>query len=104
MKKIFFLIFLTGLLFACSSLLQSNELMKQTGIIERLEISTWQYGTHTLNDENGQVLFALRSSDIDLNKYQNRKVIIWGNKISGYPVDGGPVYIDVKKVEEISKQ
>lgn len=104
MEKAFFLIFLTALLFACSSLLQSNELMKHTGIIERIEISTWQYGTHTLNDENGKILFALRSSDIDLNKYQNKKVIIWGNKISGYPVDGGPIYIDVKKVEEISKQ
>jgi hypothetical protein len=67
------------------------------GIIKKLEITTWQYGTHTI--DIGDKFYALKSDNIDLNKYNDQVVSIWGNKIEGYPVDGGPEYIDVKRID-----
>ena len=101
MEKKFFTILVIISLVACESLVQSNESVNTIGIIKKLEVSTWMYGTHTLIDENGKLLYALQSSIINLDNYENKNVIIFGNKIDGYPVDGGPVYIDVKRVFEI---
>lgn len=56
------------------------------------------YGTHTIL--NKDKIYALRSSTINLDHYVNQTVTIKGNKIKGYPVDGGAEYIDVKEVRK----
>jgi hypothetical protein len=70
-----------------------------TGFIKKRGITAYMYGTHVLLDDNGRTLYALRSDDIDLNKYINRKVTIRGSLIGGYPLDSGPNYLNVKFIE-----
>jgi len=65
------------------------------GIIEVLEVSAWMYGTHILLNDDGIIMYALRSSEIDLDYYVAKRTKIEGNLVPGYPVDGGPLYLDV---------
>lgn len=70
-----------------------------TGVIEEQGITSYQYGTHTLtNDEN---IFAVKSDSLDLDEYLNQKVTVRAYKIEGYPVDGGPEYFNVVEVTEV---
>lgn len=64
-----------------------------TGIIKEQGMTSYQYGTHTLSG------YALRSKTVSLDNYVNQNVTIVGYKVNGYPVDGGPDYIEVKKVK-----
>lgn len=70
-----------------------------SGIIKKQGITTYMYGTHVLLDEKGQTLYALRSDNIDLNKYINRKVTVKGYLVKGYPIDSGPNYLNVKFID-----
>lgn len=70
-----------------------------SGIIKKQGITTYMYGTHVLLDEKGKTLYALRSDNIDLNKYINRKVTVKGYLVTGYPIDSGPNYLNVKFIE-----
>jgi hypothetical protein len=70
-----------------------------SGIIKKQGITTYMYGTHVLLDENGRTLYALRSDNIDLNKYINRKVTVKDYLVNGYPIDFGPNYLNVKFIE-----
>lgn len=82
---------------------------KWTGTIAKQEMSYYQYGTHTLNanvlesnheNSNKKIIFALKSDKINLNKWIGKNVIITGRKIEGYPIEGGPDYINVTQIEE----
>ena len=64
-----------------------------SGTIQSQGITTYQYGTHTVSG------YALRSSSVNLDDYINRNVKVVGHKIDGYPVDGGPEYIDVQEIK-----
>lgn len=66
------------------------------GKIEKLEMSSFQYGTHVL--EKGKKLFALKSTKVNLDDYVNKEVSLKGIKVAGYPVENGPDYIDVKEI------
>lgn len=68
-----------------------------SGIIEPTGITSYQYGTHTL--DTGDEFYALKSEVIDLSQYEGKKVTITATEIEGYPVDGGPVYLNVTKVK-----
>lgn len=72
---------------------------KDNGLIEAQVITTYMYGTHILTDGAGNTLYALRSSSVTLNNYIGKNVEIKGHKVKGYPVGGGPEYIDVSKVK-----
>ena len=76
---------------ASCNLSKSN--IKTSGVIQKQGITTYQYGTHTIPG------YALKSNTIDLDKYIDQKVKIKGIKVDGYPVDGGPEYIEVKKIK-----
>ncbi len=69
-----------------------------SGTIEAAGITSYQYGTHRLLAAND--VFALKSDSIDLSEYEGREVIITAEKIEGYPIEGGPVYLNVTKVKE----
>ena len=64
-----------------------------TGIIKEQDMTTYQYGTHTLSG------YALRSNTVSLDDYVNQNVTIVGYKVNEYPVDGGPYYIEVEKIK-----
>lgn len=74
--------------------LDPNEL---EGVIAVQGITTYQYGTHTLTTDTE--FFALRSETVDLEQFINQNVVIRFEKISGYPVDGGPDYLEVLEVK-----
>ncbi|GAA4311280.1 hypothetical protein GCM10023115_33140 [Pontixanthobacter gangjinensis] len=81
---------------SCGSL--NPEKSKQySGIIKPAGITTYQYGTHRL--ETKGAFYALRSDSIDLEQYEDQKVKITATRIKGYPVDGGPVFLEVTKVK-----
>jgi cell division protein FtsX len=71
-----------------------------TGTIQQTGITTYMYGTHVLKDDSGKTLYALKSDAVNLDDYVDKgKVAVQGDLIPGYPVDGGPNYLNVKKVE-----
>lgn len=67
-----------------------------SGIIKPAGITSYQYGTHRL--ETKDTFYALKSDQIDLKDYEDEKVNITASKIQGYPVDGGPIYLEVQKI------
>jgi hypothetical protein len=68
-----------------------------TGLLKKTEVTSYMYGTHTISTESHT--YAVRSTTINLDNYVNQNIRIKGVKISGYPVDNGPEYVDVKAVE-----
>lgn len=70
---------------------------KYTGTIEPAGITSYQYGTHRL--EAKDTFYALRSKKLDLSQFEGQQVTISATPIEGYPVDGGPGYLEVNSVE-----
>tara|TARA_B100001059_G_C17309310_1_gene321210 strand:+ start:137 stop:385 length:249 start_codon:yes stop_codon:yes gene_type:complete len=64
-----------------------------TGTILKQGITAYQYGSHSISG------YVLRSSSITLDDYINQNVTVIGHKIDGYPVDGGPDYIEVEEIK-----
>lgn len=73
-------------------------LMEVTGTIQQQGITSYQYGTHTLT--NDETFYALKSDAINLDDYVDREITVRAKKIDGYPVDGGPEYLLVLEVME----
>ena len=71
---------------------------KADGIIYQQGISTYGYGTHILINNSGQTLFALRSDNVDLDNYIGETIKLKGNKIKRYPIENGPDYLEVRRV------
>lgn len=97
--KTLILSLVTGLLFLTSTCEKNDQdLMELKGMVEQQGITSYQYGTHTLTA--GDDLYALRSEKVDLDEYIGKEVRVYGEKVEGYPVDGGPEFLEVEKVEE----
>ena len=96
--KIFKTLFI-GIIVICLTTISCNgtktdpETIEVTGIIQQTGVTSYQYGTHTISG------YAIRSSTITLDDYVDQNVTIIGKKIEGYPVDGGPDYIDVEEIK-----
>lgn len=95
------LVFISSLLLffftaTCSNATKSDK-MEVTGTIQQQGMTSYQYGTHTLT--NDETFYALKSETVDLDKYVDQEVSIVAEKISGYPVDGGPEYLLVLEVK-----
>ena len=99
MKKILVLSLFVAVISSCTSMKDSNTATRvtATGTIEKLGITTFQYGTHVLKTENKT--YALKGGGINLDSYLNRKVTVKGKKVPGYPLEGGPELIDVTLVK-----
>jgi hypothetical protein len=67
------------------------------GVVRKTGFTTYMYGSHTI--ENNGRTFALQSTRVQLDDYINKRVIVKGSKMEGYPVDDGPELIDVKAIE-----
>ncbi|TRO67510.1 hypothetical protein [Christiangramia sabulilitoris] len=98
MRKIVVIVIIltTGLGLGCKTEYMGNNI-QYTGTIKAAGITSYQYGTHIL--ESGDDFYALRSAEADLTNFEDQEVKLWAEKIAGYPVDGGPEYLEVKKVE-----
>ena len=71
-----------------------------TGMIEKTEATSYQYGTHTINDSSsGAPIYALESDVVDLDDYDG-SVTIYGTLVAGYEkgLDGGPPLVEVSRV------
>lgn len=96
-------LFLSGLLLffftaTCSNATQNDkDKMEITGTIEQQGMTSYQYGTHTLTNE--ETFYALKSEKVNLDNYLGETVTVIAEKISGYPVDGGPEYLMVLEVK-----
>lgn len=99
MKRILVLSLFVAVISGCSAMKDANHTGSVTasGTIEKLGVSTFQYGTHLLKADNKT--YALKSGSINLDTYLDKKVTIKGKKVAGYPVDGGPELIDVTLVK-----
>ncbi|MFQ6129668.1 MAG: hypothetical protein ACE5OT_02525 [Candidatus Hadarchaeaceae archaeon] len=76
----------------------TGEEVTSKGTLQKLEATIWMYGTHVLvGEENGGVLYALRSDTVNLDAYIGRLVQVEGTKIhSG--IDFGPPYLNVEGI------
>ena len=99
MKRILILLALAISFNACSKLNSkpNANFVELKGTIQLLEMSTFQYGTHTVNMD--QKSYALRSSVVDLKAYEGKTVTLIGTKIEGYPLENGPEFIEVTKID-----
>lgn len=77
---------------------RSDEDNTYSGIMQPAGITSYQYGTHILKAEN--TFYALKSDNIELKDHEGKKVNLQAKKVEGYPVDGGPVYLNVTKINE----
>ncbi len=68
------------------------------GVLQKSEFTVWMYGTHVMvREENGEVLYALKSDTANLDMYIGELVQVEGTKIhSG--LDFGPPYLNVERV------
>lgn len=67
-----------------------------TGKVTRIEMSTFQYGSHMIETKDKS--YALSTTEVQLKDYENKFVTIKGEKVKGYPLEGGPELIRVSEV------
>lgn len=104
MKNILLILVLSTIFIACEkdqtkNLPAANDpcdifsgLCEITGTIQKQGVTSYQYGTHVISGH------ALRSNLVILEDFISRDVTIIGYKIDGYPLEGGPVYIEVTDI------
>ncbi len=98
MKKIIVLYtFFALMAFSCGDENTKSFEIELTGSLTVQGITTYQYGTHVLSTDSE--FYALQSDKVNLDDFVNTVVTIKGNKIEGYPVDGGPDYIKVVELQ-----
>ena len=77
----------------------SSSSVNASGLLIRLGITAFQYGTHGLRVDK-VLKYALRSDEVDLERFVNKRVSLEATKIAGYPVDSGPEFLEVTEVIE----
>ena len=99
MKRILILLALAITFTACSKLNSKPNaaFVELKGTIQPLGMTTFQYGTHQITVD--QKTYALRSNVVDLKAYEGKAVALKGTKVEGYPVENGPEFIDVTKID-----
>lgn len=99
MKKVLILSLFVAVLSGCTSMKDSVTANRITasGTIEKIGMTTFQYGTHIL--KAGDKSYALKSESIKLDDYINRPVTVKGKKVKGYPLSGGPELLDVTLIK-----
>jgi hypothetical protein len=100
MKRLAILVMVVALALAAPILAQES--VTATGTIERLGITTYQYGTHAATDEASGAFYVLSSHVVDLDVYTGQRVTVYGTLVPGYEygqVEGGPPLLDVTWVE-----
>lgn len=81
---------------------KSLESVSAVGTLLPQGTTSYQYGTFILVDENGKTVYALKSDAVQLLNYKGKKVSLTGILIEGYPIEGGPPYLDVMTAEVLA--
>ena len=81
-----------------------RETFTATGVLEDPGSTSYQYGTHEITDTTDGTTYALRTLDgayqgDPLARYEGERVIVYGTKEPGYPVEGGPELLNVTYLE-----
>lgn len=74
-----------------------------TGVVEKPEATTYQYGTHAISDDDSG-FYALQSDTVDLDAYVGQSVTVYGTLVAGYEngqIEGGPPLVEVTQVEPL---
>jgi hypothetical protein len=77
-----------------------------TGLLEKPEATTYQYGTHAITDEETGTLYTLGSDEVDLDDYVNERVALYGVLVPGYEdgqVENGPPLVAVAEVRPVEE-
>jgi hypothetical protein len=105
--KFIFVAISTILVLSCSREVEINKTeisgnneITVSGIIQPQGATSYMYGTHILRDSTGKTIYALESKLINLDAYAGKSVCVIGKLITGYPVDGGPGYLEVTKIKQ----
>ena len=100
MKKLIFLLLVSTALVGCKTVkpkpVVREDVVEISGKLEKLGMSTFQYGTHVLHA--GDTTYALKSEKISLDQYVDKQVKLKGTKEKGYPIEAGPDLINVEEV------
>lgn len=99
MKKFLFLLITCAAFAGCSTPKQAapkDDVIQLSGKIEKLGMSTFQYGTHVL--KSGEKTYALKSDKVNLDGFVEKEVSLKGTKVDGYPIESGPDLIEVQEV------
>ncbi len=79
------------------SFFQFSELKEFEGVIKPLEASIYMEGTHKL-EINEKEFVLLKSKEIDLDKFINKKVEIKG--IARKTIEGNGLIVEVKEIQK----
>ena len=90
-SQIILLISLTLILYGCN---KRNEF---SGTLKIQGVTYYQYGTHTIT--NNGTTYTLQSNSINLDDYADQYVTIVGERVNGYPIEGGPDLFEVTAIE-----
>ncbi|MBZ9788170.1 hypothetical protein LB456_11940 [Psychroflexus sp. CAK57W] len=71
----------------------TSPMSEYKGLLQAQGITSYQYGTHTLQTKDS--LYALKSERVNLDNYIGKTITLTAEPIEGYPVDGGPAYLNV---------
>jgi len=102
MKRLAVLMMVVAMTMALTGPALAQESVTATGAMERLGITTYQYGTHAVTDEASGAFYVLSSDVVDLDAYTGQRVTVYGTLVPGYEygqVEGGPPLVDVTWVE-----
>ena len=83
---------------SCSSGNSQDSGLTYSGVIKPSGMTTYQYGTHTITTDDS--FYALKSETIDLQDFEGESVTIKAKRIEGYPLEGGPEYLEVMQVSK----
>lgn len=81
----------------------AGEAVVAEGTVQKQGMTAYQYGTHVLTGENGNLLFALQSDTVTLDDYVGKRVTLHGIRVSGYQngaVEGDPDLLEVTRIDD----
>ena len=96
MKTVVILL-LTLSVLSCHKILHNR--IREKGVVERQGITTYQYGSHVLIQDNKR--YILVSDRVDLDQHLNQEVTILAKRIDASELpENGPDLYEVKRVRE----
>lgn len=70
-----------------------------TGVLRKKGVTNYMYGSHTIRDATTGRLYALRSGSSGLlDRYVGQRVVVYGQRVSGFPISYGPPLLEVYRV------
>jgi len=83
----------------CDNPITNNQISTK-GTIQKQSETSYMYGTHIIKNDDENTIYALTSPSIKLGNFEGKNVLIEGKFVEGYPIDGGPKYLEVIDIEE----